>query len=155
MYEYNIIGAQGALVFRCAKQNERVHRISLDYPNINAFDASGWSWTATELGVHSRSPLFTGQESYGSEPCGYLDREQQCYYDTTYLGATEFLNEWMRYGQDPRVLRRMMESRYFNILVEHADDNVFMSPLTLLLHMLTQEDTDEARWTPDLLEEQS
>lgn len=111
---WSLTGAEGVVQFRFGQM---------------APDGNGW--IAWDLGYHSPTQRFDGQQPIAQE-CADVPWEGPCYYDGTSLGAKEVLAEWLAIGCDDAVIRAHMERRYDEWLC--SEGNAFASPVTELLH---------------------
>ena len=116
-----LTGAEGVVQFR----------FGLSLSGSEHVDADGNCWIAWDLGYHSPTQRFDGQQPIAQE-CADVPWEGPCYYDGTSLGANEVLAEWLASGCDDAVIRAHMERRYDEWLCSAG--NAFASPVTELLH---------------------
>ena len=116
-----LTGAEGVVQFR----------FGLSLFESGQMDADGDHWVAWDLGYHSPTQRFAGQQPIAQE-CADVPWEGPCYYDGTSLGAKEVLAEWLAIGCDDAVIRAHMERRYDEWLCSTGD--AFASPVTALFY---------------------
>lgn len=131
-------GPAGVVVFHAGRHRadgDSPCALCLRFRSISHFDRDGHCWNAWDLGVHSRTPLFDGQDEFEpGEDCYLLGAP--CYYDGSSLQAGEVLDRWLALGRPLGWLRTVLARRYREWL--ETDEEVVVSPVTLLVEAMTR-----------------
>ena len=126
-------GPLGVIQFK-AGPHRRDCTICRDYPSISHFDPDGRCWQAWDLGYHSLTSRYDGQEE---RECDVLTTGR-CYYDGTGLGAGELLDAWFESGCSLPWLELRLAEWYERWLGprDEAEADIFASPFTEMMEGL-------------------